>query len=273
MQLRKIAFIGAGNMSRSIISGLVQSGYPADHLIASNRSNDKLTALENDFRISTTQNNDKAIAWADVVVLAVKPQMMAEMIASLTSNPEILQKKLYISIAAGIPIERFNQMFGFTVNLVRTMPNTPSLLGLGLTGLYAPENVSADDKSFANDLMKAVGKTVTLADEDGIDAIIGVAGSAPAYFFLFMECLAEQAEKQGFSAQQAREIVAQVALGAATMVNNSDIPIATLRQQVTSKGGTTAKALDSFNQDKLSDVTERAVQAAINRAKEMANLF
>lgn len=273
MQLRKIAFIGAGNMSRSIISGLVKSGFPATHIIASNRSNDKLAALENDYQITTTQDNDHAIQWAETVVLAVKPQIMADMIGSLTSDSSSLQNKLYISIAAGIPVARFKQMFGFDANIVRTMPNTPSLLGLGLCGIYAPATVSEEDKVFTQDLMKSVGETVLVENEAGIDSIIGVAGSAPAYFFLFMECLEAQAIKQGFSQQQARDIVAQVALGAASMVKHSQLPIAELRQQVTSKGGTTAQALNTFNQHDLALITEKAVAAAISRAQEMADLF
>ncbi|MER2493606.1 pyrroline-5-carboxylate reductase [Catenovulum sediminis] len=274
MQNRSIAFIGAGNMTTSIISGLISSGYCAQNIWASNRSAEKLTNLKNQFSINTTQDNDTAIAAADVVVLAVKPQGMQEMLEAVKLPKVQLENKLFISIAAGIPLQRLNQMLGFPAKIIRTMPNTPSLLGLGLTGIYAPDNISTEDKTYTESLMSAVGKSIWVDSEEGIDKIIGVAGSAPAYFFLFMECIAKEAEQLGFSPVQAREIVQQVALGSASMVcKNASTEIATLRENVTSKGGTTAAALASFNDSKLDEITHKAIQAAIARSREMAKLF
>lgn len=268
---RTIAFIGAGNMSASIIAGLVKSGYAADKIIAANPSTGKLDALKEKYAIVTTQDNNQAVAQADVVVLAVKPQMMADMLNALTLDKAELNKKLFISIAAGIPVARFQQLISQEAAIVRTMPNTPSLLGLGLTGLYAAANVSDADKQFTDTLMSAVGKTVWVESEDGINNITALAGSAPAYFFLFMEGLVKQAEKLGFSADEAKLIVEQVANGSAQMVQqNSDKTITELRQQVTSKGGTTAAAIASFESNNLDSVIQQAVEACINRAEEMA---
>lgn len=274
MQHRSIAFIGAGNMSRSIIGGLVKNGYPANHITAANPSTGKLEALAQDFSVNTTTDNAEAAQNADVIVLAVKPQLMADMLGSLTQSKVDLSNKLLVSIAAGIPIARLNEMLGGDAhNIVRTMPNTPSLLGLGLTGLFADIKVSQPDKTYAQQLMNAVGKTIWVETESGIDDIIAVAGSAPAYFFLFIEAIEQKALALGFSEQDARTIVNQVALGSAQLVNHSDAPLAELRANVTSKGGTTAKAIEHFESKALRQTTADAMQAAIERAQEMAKLF
>ncbi|AWB67486.1 pyrroline-5-carboxylate reductase [Saccharobesus litoralis] len=278
MNIKNIAFIGAGNMSKSIIGGLVEKGYPANNITAANPSQGKLDALQTAFNINITQDNLNAVTNADVVVLAVKPQLMNEMLQRLTQDANQakldLSKKLFISIAAGLPVARLNEMLGAEHQIIRTMPNTPSLLGLGMTGLYAPQNISVEDKTFANDLMAAVGQTAWVEDEAGIDKIIAVAGSAPAYFFLFMESLEQEAKALGFSDTDARNIVQQVALGSAQMVcHNQEVSLADLRAQVTSKGGTTAEAIKVFEDQGLRDISKQAMHAAIKRAEEMAKLF
>ncbi|EWH12221.1 pyrroline-5-carboxylate reductase [Catenovulum agarivorans DS-2] len=268
---RTVAFIGAGNMSASIIAGLVNSGYEANKIIAANPSTGKLDALKQKYAIQTTQDNNSAIAQADVVVLAVKPQIMADMLSAVTLDPAQLTNKLFISIAAGIPVARFQQLLGPEAAIVRTMPNTPSLLGLGLTGVYAADSVSQTDKDFTDTLMSAVGKTVWVDDEAGINKITALAGSAPAYFFRFMEALVQQAQALGFSDTEAKLIVEQVANGSAQMVQqNSDKTITELRQQVTSKGGTTAAAIASLEHNDLDSVIQQAVEACMKRAEEMA---
>ncbi|WP_111980276.1 pyrroline-5-carboxylate reductase [Algibacillus agarilyticus] len=278
MSSRTIAFIGAGNMTKSIIGGLVKQGYPSDDIIAANPSPEKLTALSTQHHILTTQNNLHAAKQASVIVLAVKPQLMANMLSELTQAAKAenidLSQKLFISIAAGLPIARLNDMLGGEHKIIRTMPNTPSLLGLGMTGLYAPDNINELDQEFADDLMSAVGKTAWVEEENGIDKIIAVAGSAPAYFFLFMECIEQEAINLGFSQQDARVIVEQVALGSAKMVcHNETTSLSSLRAQVTSKGGTTAEAIKTFEDKGLRSITADAMQAAIKRAEEMAKLF
>ena len=274
MQQRTLAFIGAGNMSRSIIAGLIQAGYPAGRIIAANPSRPKLDELADQFGIRITQNNAEAAREADVIVLAVKPQLMAAMLEALVAELGSLAGKLLISIAAGIKVERLQEMAGGHSRIIRTMPNTPSLLGLGMTGLYAPTGIEQADRDFAEQMMQAVGKTLWVAQESGINGVIAAAGSAPAYFFLFMQGIAEEAEAMGFSPEQARLLVQQTALGAAAMVEqNPELSLQALREQVTSKGGTTAEAVKTFQEQGLKPLTARAMQAAVTRAAEMETLF
>ena len=271
---RTLAFIGAGNMSRSIIAGLIQAGYPAGRIIAANPSRPKLDELADQFGIRITQNNAEAAREADVIVLAVKPQLMAAMLEALVAELGSLAGKLLISIAAGIKVERLQEMAGGHSRIIRTMPNTPSLLGLGMTGLYAPSGIEQADRDFAEQMMQAVGKTLWVAQESGTNGVIAAAGSAPAYFFLFMQGIAEEAEAMGFSPEQARLLVQQTALGAAAMVEqNPELSLQALREQVTSKGGTTAEAVKTFQEQGLKPLTSRAMQAAVTRAGEMETLF
>ncbi|MGY3879239.1 pyrroline-5-carboxylate reductase [Aeromonas enteropelogenes] len=274
MQHKTIAFIGAGNMSRSIIAGLVKAGYPAEKITAANPSLPKLEALASDYGIHVTQNNADAARHAEVIVLAVKPQLMADMLGTLVGELGSLSGKLLISIAAGIKVARLGEMAGGHARIIRTMPNTPALLGLGMTGLYAPDTVDQEDRDFAEQMMQAVGKTLWVEQESGINGVIAAAGSAPAYFFLFMQAIAEEAEAMGFRPEQARLLVQQTALGAAAMVEqNPALALATLREQVTSKGGTTAEAIKTFQQQGLMPLTAQAMQAAVARAAEMETLF
>lgn len=274
MQHKILAFIGAGNMSRSIIAGLIQAGYPADRILAANPSRPKLEELASRFGIRITQDNAEAARAAEVIVLAVKPQLMAGMLTALVAELGSLKGKLLVSIAAGIKVERLQAMAGGHGRIVRTMPNTPSLLGLGMTGLYAPPGIAQDDRDFAEQMMQSVGKTLWTEQESGINGVIAAAGSAPAYFFLFMQAIAEEAEAMGFSPEQARLLVQQTALGAAAMVErNPDLSLQTLREQVTSKGGTTAEAIKTFQEQGLMPLTARAMQAAVARAGEMETLF
>ncbi|WAJ69063.1 pyrroline-5-carboxylate reductase [Catenovulum adriaticum] len=272
-EFKKVAFIGAGNMTASIISGMVKNGYPSDFIFASNPSTEKLDALNAKHNINISQDNSAVAKQADIIILAVKPQLMADMLSQLSLTEAEKTSKLFISIAAGLPVSRLLELLNAPCRLIRTMPNTPSLLGLGMTGLFAPQNVTTSDKEYANQIMSAVGKTVWVEDESGIDHIIALAGSAPAYFFLFMEGMIKEAVELGFDEKEAKAIVQQVALGSAEMVKQNDVDIATLRAQVTSKGGTTACALESFNQSDLTGIIKKAMQAAISRSQEMAKLF
>ncbi|MGV3001247.1 pyrroline-5-carboxylate reductase [Vibrio sp. E150_018] len=272
MEQRKISFIGSGNMARSIFSGMLSSGYKAGNITATGRDEDKLKHLTDCYGIHTTTDNIAAVEQADVVILSVKPQMMADVCADFQSMD--LSNKLIISIAAGISAKRLNEMLGQTVQLVRVMPNTPSLIGKGMSGLFSTDNVSEDDKGFAGDLMSAVGEICWVDKESGINNIIAAAGSAPAYFFLFMDAMQQEAMAQGFNKDTARLLIQQAALGAAEMVvANPELDLSTLREQVTSKGGTTAEALKTFNQHNLSDIVSKAMQAAVNRAEEMEKLI
>ena len=263
-----VAFIGAGNMARCVIAAMVKSGYPASNIIASNRTEPKLQALAADYGIQTTLDNMAAVQKADVIVLAVKPQMMGDVCKQLIEQAPEIQEKLFVTVAAGLPVHRYESWLG-EVRLVRSMPNTPSLVGLGVTGLY-PSRCSNYEKAFVDAMFKGTGMTVWLDNEAEIDHVIAVTGSSPAYFFYFMQAMQHEAEALGFAPEQAKKMVAQTALGAATMALESEHSFAELRAQVTSKGGTTHEAVTSFANAGLEQIVSQAMQAAIRRAREMA---
>lgn len=265
---KKLAFIGAGNMAWAIMQGLLKSGYHANEIIACNKSNVARREALQAVGIHTHFTNRQAVEQADVIILAVKPQMMAEVCAEFADID--LANKWIISIAAGISVARLKQLLPHAQHIIRTMPNTPSLIGEGLTGLFAEKSVDPTACQFAETLMTAVGKCYWVEQEAQINQIIAITGSSPAYFFRFMEAMQNSAEAMGFSADDARFLVQQAALGAAKLVaENPTTPLSTLRENVTSKGGTTAQALAVFEQYQLPKIIDDAMQAAIQRAEEM----
>lgn len=273
MQHKIIAFIGAGNMSRSIISGLIATGYPKERIIASNPSKGKLVALKEEFGIQTTQDNIEAATRAEAIVLATKPhilQSVCEPLQTLTA----IKEKLFVSIAAGVTSERIQQMLGHPVSIIRTMPNTPSAVGKGMTGIFASQQVSQTNREFAQALMEQVGEILWVEQESMIDGIIASAGSSPAYFFLFLEAMEKKTVEEGFSPQQARLLVQQAMLGAAEMVQqNPQTSLTELRAQVTSKGGTTACAIAHFEQQQLTQTVSDAMEAAMVRSRQMSQQY
>lgn len=274
MQHKKITFIGAGNMASSIISGLVKHGYPADLICASDPSVESTRKLAEQYAVCSSQDNLQAVNGSEIIVLAVKPQIMGSVCQAMADQDVDFTDKLVISIAAGISVQRLQSLLGENTAVIRTMPNTPALLQKGMTGLFASKQVNQLQKNFAGELMAAVGETVWVDDEAMINAVIAASGSAPAYFFLFMEAMQTKAIEMGFDQQQARLLVLQSALGSAEMVKqNPDIDLATLRENVTSKGGTTAQALATFNELELSETVAKAMQAAADRGAEMEKLF
>lgn len=267
--MKKIAFIGAGNMARAIIIGLVNSGVAAKNIIVANPSPEKRVLLSNEFGVQQTSDNIAAAKFADIIVLSVKPHFIGDVCQQL-SNALDISNKLFVSVAAGTTIAQIQQALNSPVALVRVMPNTPAQLGLGMSGLFASKEVSNEQKAASDKLMSAVGKIIWLETEDKINDIIAVAGSAPAYFFLFMEAMEKQAQILGFNAEESRMLVQQTALGAAQMVEHNSSAISTLRENVTSKGGTTFAALEQFRKDGLEKTVSNAMNAAITRAEEMA---
>ncbi len=267
--MQKIAFIGAGNMARAIIIGLVNSGVAPKNIIVANPSSEKRVILANEFGVQQTSDNIEAAKFADIVVLSVKPHLICGVCQQLSDAIDITNK-LFVSVAAGTTVEQIQQALNQQVALVRVMPNTPAQLGLGMSGLFASKEVNSEQKAASDKLMSAVGKVIWLETEDKINDIIAVAGSAPAYFFLFMEAMEKQAQALGFNAQESRMLVQQTALGAAQMVEHNTAAISTLRENVTSKGGTTFAALEQFKKDGLEETVSNAMNAAITRAEEMA---
>ncbi|WP_220718829.1 pyrroline-5-carboxylate reductase [Agarivorans litoreus] len=270
----RIAFIGGGNMASSLIGGLLANGANPSNITASDPNTEQQQNLKQQFSVNVTGDNNQAIAQSDVIVLAVKPQLMAVVCQAIADAGNDLSSKLFVSIAAGVNVKRLKGLLGEQVAIVRTMPNTPALVGRGMTGLYAPADVSEQQIASAEQLMQAVGETCWVKNEDDINHIIAAAGSAPAYFFLFMEAMQQQAEQLGFSPEQARSLVQQSALGSAELVAaNPDLDLATLRANVTSKGGTTAEAIRVFEEQGLRKVVANAMDAAVERGREMESLF
>ncbi|WP_367680162.1 pyrroline-5-carboxylate reductase [Candidatus Fukatsuia anoeciicola] len=274
MKNRKIVFIGAGNMSRAIISGLIFSGYPATKISVCAPSADKRNALSKEFNITNSSNNIASTQQAEVIILAVKPQVMIEVCQSLQDGGINFSNKLILSVAAGIKISRFYDLLGDKLNIIRVMPNMPVLVRKGMSGLFAPTHINQADRNFTEYLLCSIGKICWLKSEQDINKVIATTGSAPAYFFLLMEAMQQQAIKQGFNEATARLLVQQAASGALALVEaNSQLPLSKLREQVTSKGGTTAAALKVFKEQDLSGIISCAMQAATFRGEEMEKLF
>lgn len=274
MTSKKIAFIGAGNMAKSLIGGMIANGYPASAIYASATTRSKLDALEQEFAIQTSTDNNALVAEADIIILAVKPQIMADVCSAMALHKSNYQGKIFVSIAAGVTIARLQSFLADDQPIIRTMPNTPSLVQKGMTGLFASPEVTSTDKQIVDDIMQAVGQTAWVAQESDLNTIIAATGSSPAYFFLFMEAMQASVIKMGFDEQQARALVEQAALGSAAMVlHNQDVDLETLRLNVTSKGGATAEAIRVFEEQDLANTVDQAMQAAVSRAEAMEKLF
>lgn len=268
MNNRQIAFIGAGNMANSLIHGLLAKGVAADHIHASDIDSGKLQALQSECGIQTGDTASVATG-ADVIILAVKPQVMASVCQSLKSligKPDCL----LISIAAGIPVASLEDWLGADRAIVRCMPNTPSLVGEGATGLYANANCSDAQQRLAGDIMAAVGIACWLPAEKDIDIVTALSGSGPAYYFLMMEAMEKAAVAMGLTPEVARQLSIQTALGAGKLAATSDVPPEELRRRVTSPGGTTEQALLSFENQGFETTVAKAMQAAQQRAAELA---
>lgn len=266
-----IAFIGGGNMARSLIGGLVQKGFPAASMRVSEPVAEARQALAADFGISVHSDNHAAAAGADLVVLAVKPQLMKEVAGSLA--PALGHCPVVISIAAGIPVSALQAWLGAAVPVIRCMPNTPALVHQGASGLFASTQVSAGQKSLAAQLFSTVGVVAWLDQEADIDAVTALSGSGPAYFFLLMEAMESAGVDLGLSPETARRLTLQTALGAATMALQSEVGVAELRRRVTSPAGTTERAIDTLLAGDLPRLVADAMAAAATRAREMATEF
>jgi pyrroline-5-carboxylate reductase len=265
-----IAFIGAGNMAGSLIGGLIADNYPVERIWATNPLPERLESLQQTFGVKTTPNNKEAVAQADVIVFAVKPGELKNVASELSES--LLQKNpLVISIVTGITCQTISKWAQCPdLRVVRTMPNTPALLRSGITGLYANHFVDEEQRTIAESILRAVGITVWLSNEDDLNIVTALSGSGPAYFFLFMEYIKDWAQKMGLTPEQAQLLTVNTALGAARMALESDKEITELRRQVTSPGGTTEQAIKTFEQGKLSDLIDQALNAAHDKAVELA---
>ncbi|VAX12402.1 Pyrroline-5-carboxylate reductase [hydrothermal vent metagenome] len=271
MDKLKIGFIGAGNMARSLIGGLIASGLPVENIQASAPDIEHLNALANDFGIQINTDNQVLADHSDVVVLTVKPQILKPVCLALQSR----QDCLYLSVAAGIPTASISHWLeqkaeAGPLAVIRAMPNTPALLQTGASALYATPHASETQRESAEAIMRAVGLALWVEDEAQMDAVTALSGSGPAYHFLFMEAMISAARELGLNEANARLLTVQTAFGAAKMALEIDEEPATLRRNVTSPGGTTERAIQTFQQGGFEKLVAAALSSARDRARELA---
>lgn len=263
---KHIGFVGAGNMAQAIIRGLVASGFPADAIFASAKSDLSRANIESKLGVKCASNAEIA-AQCDVIVLAVKPQILRSACEELAAT--LNKKALIISVAAGIQCSAIATWLGERA-IVRCMPNTPSAIGEGASGLFANKNVSAEQKHIAHTILSAVGIAEFVEEEALLDAITAIAGSAPAYFFLFLEAMIDSGKALGLPAELAEQFAIQTAVGASKLAQSSHASIPELRKMVTSPNGTTERAIASFEKNKQRDIVDQAMKACVNRAQELS---
>ncbi|SFR82839.1 pyrroline-5-carboxylate reductase [Marinobacter daqiaonensis] len=264
-----IGFIGAGNMATAIIGGMLDSGFRAANIWVSAPDDDHLQTMRRKFGVSVTTDNRYCAEQSDVIILAVKPQIMAEVcgdIAPMVQNT----RPLVVSIAAGLTADTLDNWLGGGLPLVRVMPNTPSLVGRGAAGLYANDGVSDAQKKTVESIFSSIGLALWLEDEEQIHGVTALSGSGPAYFFLMLEALEGAASEAGIDPRTARQLAIQTMAGAAEMAARSEHDPAQLKRNVMSPGGTTEQAIHTFEEGGLRPLVEKAYQSAMKRSKEMA---
>jgi len=274
--INKVGFIGGGNMAGSLIGGLISAGNsagsnsPAANDIAVFEPNDeRAQQLKDQFSVNIAESNHTLVENCDVVVLAVKPQVLQTVLEPLADSFK-QSKPLIVSIVAGIRGDSIEQWLGEEYAVVRVMPNTPALVGAGASGLYANQRVSGEQKALTELLLNVTGISVWVNSEADIDTVTALSGSGPAYFMLFIQSLVEAAEAAGLDADTAKQLAVATASGAARLIDASEDSISTLIKNVTSPGGTTEQALVSFDNSKLNDVVLTAFEAARRRSETLA---
>lgn len=269
MKTRTIGFIGGGNMATSLMSGLIASGHSPQQIWVSDTAAATLQSHRDRLNVNTSSDNCQVVKEVDVVVLAVKPQILRDV--ALQIAPIVQQKNaLVVSIAAGISQTSLALWLGGNTGIVRCMPNTPALVLTGATALHANANVDDEQKDLAENILRAVGISLWVEQEGQLDAVTAVSGSGPAYFFLMMEAMEQAAIAMGLDEHTARLLVQQTALGAAKIALESAESPAQLRERVTSPGGTTQKAIETFQQNGFEALVSKALLAARDRSIEMS---
>lgn len=269
MKTQSIGFIGGGNMATSLMSGLIASGHSPQQIWVSDTAQNLLQSHRDNLKVNITADNSTVVEASDVIVLAVKPQILrdvAKQIAATIVNKNVL----VVSIAAGISQASLSKWLGDGVAVVRCMPNTPALVLSGATALHANANVSDAQKDLAENILRAVGLALWVNQEAQLDAVTAVSGSGPAYFFLLMEAMEQAALSLGLDEHTARLLIQQTALGAAKIALESAESPTQLRQRVTSPGGTTQKAIETFQSHDFSKLVSVALTAARDRSIEMS---
>ena len=267
----RIVFIGGGNMARSLVGGMIARGVSASRIAVVEPVAAARDALSRQFGVNAVESPDSVAGDADVVVLAVKPQVMRNVCAAL--RPLLPAKALLVSVAAGIRSDQIDGWMGGDRAIVRVMPNTPALLGAGAAGLYANARVNAGQRRDAETLMESTGLVRWIENEGHMDAVTALSGSGPAYVFLLAEAMQAAAEAQGLDTDTARALAAQTVLGAARMLTESGEDAAELRRRVTSPNGTTHAAIESFEGDGFRAMVDRAIDAATARGRSLSAEF
>ena len=262
----KITFIGGGNMAAALIGGLIGKGHAAAGIRVVEIQAGARARLSAQFGVACVDSVAAAAPLGEVVVLAVKPQQMRAAAQALRPR---LGRELVITIAAGIRLVDLSRWLGGYATLVRCMPNTPALVGAGITGLYASAGVDAGQRVLAESILGAVGATLWVPQESLLDPVTAISGSGPAYVLYFIEALQQAAQEMGFSATDAKKLAVETFVGTARLAALSAEGVAVLRERVTSKGGTTERALASMDADRVKDLIVRALHAANQRAHEL----
>lgn len=266
----KLAFIGGGNMARSLIGGLIANDISADNIHVADQNTSTLESLNQLYSVQTFTSNRQAIKGVDVIILAVKPQQLQEVVRELSVDCQ--EQQLLISIAAGIRIDDISRWLDKpNAPIVRAMPNTPALVEAGATALFANKYVNHQQHELAESILRACGLAIWLNEEKHMDAVTALSGSGPAYFFLVMEAMEKAAVELGLPQETARLLCLETAFGAAKMALESGESASTLRKQVTSPGGTTERAIHELEDGGLHGLFENALVAAALRARELAN--
>lgn len=266
---KKISFIGGGNMAQALISGLVGCGIKPSLITVADPSSDirEQLAAKGLNTVDPMADAKAAVVGADIVVLAVKPQMMKVVVGAFA---EALDNQLVISVAAGLSTDLLSSMLGGYSNIVRAMPNTPSMIQMGATGLYGTDNISAEQKELATAVMEASGLVMWVDDEEHMHAVTAVSGSAPAYMFYFIESMVDGAVALGLDKEQASALAMQTMIGAAKMAMNSEDTPAELRRKVTSPNGTTQAAVESMQANEIGRQIGEAMQACYDRSQALS---
>lgn len=269
---KKIGFIGAGNMARSLASGLIHNGVPVANVELADPDDAAREALSDQLKVTVFADNGDLVENADIVVFAVKPQVLKE-VATAVVEPIQRRKPLIISIAAGVRSDDLERWLGGNLQVIRVMPNTAALVGSGASGLFANPRADAAARDVAETIMRAVGVVAWVKSEDQLDIVTALSGSGPAYYFLVMEAMEQAAIDAGLPADTARLLTLETAYGAAKMALEGGEEPSILRQQVTSKGGTTERALAVMEENGLREIYKKALLAAAERSAELAKLL
>lgn len=269
MHSKIIGFIGGGNMAASLIGGLVATGHDPDQILVAEPNEARRDQLAADHGVIALASNTEVAAQSDILLLAVKPNVMRDILTELAETVRV-RRPLVITIAAGLPLRLYRELLGDGIPLVRAMPNTPSLVRAGMTGAVIEDAGVTVAKGLATAVLGAVGEVRWFDADAALDQVTAVSGSGPAYFFYLMECMQASAEKLGLDADLARDLVLHTAFGAAKLALGSDVPPAELRARVTSPGGTTAQALAVLQNGDLPQLVDNALNAAWQRAQDMS---